>query len=140
MSYRVERMYEGCYVVVDEDDDERVARVARFMPGDLVLVEAARITSPALARAIAEAMVVLADELDARRDDTPEAASELSARPAHLRDGVDAAGRTATFSDPDHIIRPGGDDPRDADPATKASPGPLSVDAARITPPEPWSP
>jgi hypothetical protein len=64
-------MHEGCYAVIDSDDGERVARIARFMPGDLVLVEGARITTPALARAIAEAMVALADELDARSDDNP---------------------------------------------------------------------
>lgn len=63
-SYTVEKQYEGVYHVLDDEDGERVARVAKFMPGPMVSVSGQSVTSPALARAIAEAMVLLADELD----------------------------------------------------------------------------
>jgi hypothetical protein len=129
-------MHEGCYEVIDSEDGERVARVARFMPGDLVLVEAARITSTALARA----MVSLVDELDAPPADEPEGAQETPARPAHLRDDIDAAGRTATFSDPDHIVRDDGGDPRDPDAPQDATAATFIGDPRLTTPPEPWSP
>ena len=140
VSYRVQRMHEGCYAVIDSDDGERLARIARFMPGDLVLVEGARITTPALARAIAEAMVALADELDARSDDEPEAAEEPPTRPAHLHDSVDGAGRTATVSDPDHIVRDDDGDPRDPDAPEDTVTTTFIGDPRLVDPPEPWSP
>jgi hypothetical protein len=57
--YVVQSLYEGAYNVHDEDDGERVAYVSLFMPGPMVSVTGPRITSPALARAIAWCMVEL---------------------------------------------------------------------------------
>ena len=121
MSYRVERMYEGCYDVIDNDDGERVARVARFMPGDLVLVEGGA-DHQHRARAGDRGGDGRARRR-ARRAARRRTPQETPARPAHLRDSVDAAGRTATFSDPDHIVRDDGGDPRDpaAAPADEAA-------------------
>lgn len=62
-SYRIERQYEGVWHVLDEDD-ERAARVGCFMPGPMVSYSGPSITSPAMARAVAAAMVALADEID----------------------------------------------------------------------------
>lgn len=67
LTYRVAKQYDGLYYVIASDDDERyqhTARVARFQPGPMVLVEGPRITSPALARAIAKAMVKLANDIE----------------------------------------------------------------------------
>lgn len=61
--YSVQEHYGG-YNIVDDDDGERVARVAKFMPGPMVSVTGARITSPALARAVAQAMLALADKIE----------------------------------------------------------------------------
>lgn len=63
MTYRVEYQYEGLYYVFDSEGD-RVARIARFMPGPMVSVDGPRITSPAMARAIGFAMTRLADDLE----------------------------------------------------------------------------
>lgn len=62
--YKVEKQYAGLYYVIDLSDGERVARVGLFQPGPMVSVDGPRITSPHLARAIAKAMVKLANELD----------------------------------------------------------------------------
>lgn len=61
-AYVVRKQYEGVYHVLDEDG-ERVARVARFMPGPMVSMDGPSITSPALARAVARAMTRLANDL-----------------------------------------------------------------------------
>lgn len=53
------------YYVIDSDDGERVARVGKFMPGPMVSYSGQKIVPPALARAVAEAMVSCADEVDA---------------------------------------------------------------------------
>lgn len=63
-TYSVERQHEGVYHVLDDQDGERVARVARFMPGPMVSVDGPRIVPPAMARAVARAMVRLANEID----------------------------------------------------------------------------
>jgi hypothetical protein len=62
--YRIEKQYEGLYYVIDKSDGERSARVGRFMPGPMVSVDGPRITSPALAKAIARAMTKLANDLE----------------------------------------------------------------------------
>lgn len=62
--YRVERQYEGLYHVIDASDGERVARVARFEPGPKVSYQGQTLIPPALARAIARALVGLADEIE----------------------------------------------------------------------------
>lgn len=74
--YTVERRAQGVYEVVDAAG-ERTARVARFMPGPLINVEGAQLTSPALARAVAEAMNACADEIEgtARTPDSPSSPS-----------------------------------------------------------------
>ena len=63
MSYRVERQMEGVYFVLDEDGD-RANRVSRFEPGAMVSVSGQGLYSRAQARAVAKAMVMLADELE----------------------------------------------------------------------------
>lgn len=64
-TYTVAKQYDGLYYVIADIDGERIASVGRFMPGPCVSVDGPRITTPALGRAIAAAMVALADELDA---------------------------------------------------------------------------
>lgn len=65
MSYTVNREYEGLYHVYDDEDGERVARVAKFLPGPMVYVRGQQgMYPPQLARAVARAMVMLADELE----------------------------------------------------------------------------
>lgn len=63
--YYVEKQYEGVYFVMDSTDGERVARVAKFMPGPMVSVDGPRITPPPMALAIAVAMMRLAGDLGA---------------------------------------------------------------------------
>jgi hypothetical protein len=63
MTYRIKKEYEGLYVILNEDD-ERVARVARFMPGPMVSVDGGSLVSPTLAKAIAKAMTKLANDLE----------------------------------------------------------------------------
>ena len=65
MGYYIEKQYEGCYLVIDEEDSERVARVARFEPGPMVSIKIPHLLSPAMAKAVAAAMVELANDLDA---------------------------------------------------------------------------
>lgn len=60
--YRIKKQYEGVYHVLDSDG-ERVARVARFMPGPMVSVTGPQIASPDLAVVIARAMTRLAKDL-----------------------------------------------------------------------------
>ncbi len=62
-TYRVSKQYEGLYHVLD-DEGERVARVGRFMPGPMVSVTGPSITSPAMAKAVARAMLRLARDLE----------------------------------------------------------------------------
>lgn len=64
VAYTVEKIYEGVYEVRDADDGARVARVSKFMPGPMVSTTAAGIQSPASARAIASAMVALANDIE----------------------------------------------------------------------------
>lgn len=64
MPYKIERQYEGCYHVVDTEDGERAARVSMFLPGPMVSVSGQGLYSPDLARLVAEAMTLLADEID----------------------------------------------------------------------------
>jgi hypothetical protein len=63
ITYRVSKQYEGVYHVLD-DEGERVARVARFMPGPMVSFDGPRITPPNLAKAIARAMQRLASDIE----------------------------------------------------------------------------
>lgn len=65
MPYRIETPYSGSRAIIDTEDGERVARVATFMPGPMVLVEGARIMSPGLARIVAAAMIDVAEEIGA---------------------------------------------------------------------------
>lgn len=72
ITYRVERVYEGLYYIFASDDDERYQRTAsvgRWQPGPMVSVTGPQITPPALARAIAEAMIALSIELDSSASD-----------------------------------------------------------------------
>lgn len=63
MGYRVKREYEGLYVVLDEEG-ERVARVAKFMPGPMVSVSGqGGLFPPEMALAVGRAMGRLAREL-----------------------------------------------------------------------------
>jgi hypothetical protein len=62
LSYRVKKECEGTYIVVD-DEGERAARIAKFMPGPMVSVTGGSLTSPALAKAVAKAMMKLANDL-----------------------------------------------------------------------------
>lgn len=67
MTYTIEQHFGG-YNVIDDEDGERVARVTKFMPGPVVSCDGATLTPPALARAIARAMVLVADEIDGGAD------------------------------------------------------------------------
>lgn len=62
--FRVERAYPGKWVVIDESDGEEMASVGKWMPGPMVHLRSQTIVSPAFARAIAEALVKCADEID----------------------------------------------------------------------------
>lgn len=62
------RQYEGLFYVMCSEDDlppQMVASVGRFMPGPAISYEGPKITPPAMARAVAQAMIRLADEIDA---------------------------------------------------------------------------
>jgi hypothetical protein len=76
MPYEINSPYEGAYNVIDTDDGERVYRVDLFMPGPMVLAEGPSITSPSLARVVAEAMTLCASHIDGEAttvaDSTPE--------------------------------------------------------------------
>lgn len=63
ISYRIKKVYEGLYVVIDSDGDT-VARIAKFMPGPMISISSSSITSPACAKAIAKAMTKLANDLE----------------------------------------------------------------------------
>ena len=64
MSYRTEKQCEGVYVVIDEDDEDQVARVSKFNPGPMVSVSTSSLLSPPLAKAVARAMTKLANDLE----------------------------------------------------------------------------
>jgi hypothetical protein len=63
IGYRVQKQCEGLYYVLD-NEGERAARVGKFMPGPMVSVSGGSLYSPALARAVARAMVKLAKDLE----------------------------------------------------------------------------
>jgi hypothetical protein len=68
-SYTLERKF-GSVHIIDNEDGERAARVSRFSVGpqqSLVSVTGGGLHSAALARAIAEAMVIVADEIERGR-------------------------------------------------------------------------
>ena len=140
VSYRVQRMHEGCYAVIDATTANASHGLPGSCPATSCSSKAARITTPALARAIAEAMVALADELDARSERRTRGRGEPPTRPAHLRDSVDGAGRIATVSDPDHIVRDDDGDPRDPDAPEDTVTVTFIGDPRLVDPPEPWSP
>ena len=62
--YTVRRQYEGLYYIFDWEGD-RVASVAKFLPGPMVSYSGPKITSPAMARAVARAMNRLAKDIEA---------------------------------------------------------------------------
>lgn len=67
-SYTVQRQYEGEYHIIDEEGD-RVARVSRFVTGptsNMVSVSGPSLTPTDMARAVAKAMIRLADEIERR--------------------------------------------------------------------------
>lgn len=69
ITYRVDRQYEGLYYIIDSEDSGHVASVGRWMPGPMIHMRTQTIVSTGLARALAEALVALADELDNDREE-----------------------------------------------------------------------
>lgn len=66
--YKITSPYEGAYEITDAEDDERTARIALFMPGPMVTVTSPQLLSPTLARAIAEAMLRCARDVENWRE------------------------------------------------------------------------
>ena len=101
-TYTVERQYEGLYYVLDDEDGERVASVGRFMPGPMVSVDGPRIVSPAMARAVADAMVALADDLE--RDTLRQEYEDLMKQDRRMEAQSVLAKRDAILLDNDHEL------------------------------------
>lgn len=68
ITYTAERAHKDTYYIVCHEPgcpDERVARVGTFMPGPMVSVSGKSLYPPEMARAVAEAMILVAAEIRA---------------------------------------------------------------------------
>lgn len=63
-AFKITSPYSGAYEIIDTNDGERVARVNQWMPGPMVSVTGSQLMSPALARAVAEAMLMVARDIE----------------------------------------------------------------------------
>lgn len=71
-TYTLEHKYSSVHII-DSEDGERVARVSRFSIGprqSMVSVDSSGLMSPTLARAVAEAMVMVADQIEHGDEDS----------------------------------------------------------------------